>query len=90
MSVQAQSSRLYPISSSFRYNGSLVTWTVVCLTAANFKPLIVSMSGFNLSNITNIFVIMILYDFTELLNCSLYRLGMGHPQKTPEVTLKYL
>jgi hypothetical protein len=27
------------IFSSFRYNSSLVTWTVVCLTAAKFKPL---------------------------------------------------
>jgi hypothetical protein len=30
LSVQAQYSRLCPISSSFCYNGSLVTWTVVC------------------------------------------------------------
>jgi hypothetical protein len=40
LSVQAQYSKLFPISSSFRYNGSLVTWTVVCLIAAKFKPLI--------------------------------------------------
>jgi hypothetical protein len=40
--------RLCPISSSFRYNGRLVTWTVVCLTAAKFKPLIFSVSGFAL------------------------------------------
>jgi hypothetical protein len=44
LSVQAQYSRLCPISSSFRYNGSLVTWTVVCLTADKFKPLIRSKS----------------------------------------------
>jgi hypothetical protein len=50
-SVQAQYSRLCPISSSFHYNDSLVTWTVVCLTATKFKPLILSMSGFALSNI---------------------------------------
>jgi hypothetical protein len=31
LSVQAQYSRLCPIPSCFRYNGSLVTWTVVCL-----------------------------------------------------------
>jgi hypothetical protein len=30
------------------YNGSLVTWRVVSLTAAKFKPLIFSMSGFTL------------------------------------------
>jgi hypothetical protein len=29
-----------------RYNGSLVTSTVVSLTAAKFKPLVFSMSGF--------------------------------------------
>jgi hypothetical protein len=40
LSVQAQYSRLCTISTSFRYNGSLVTWTVVCLTVAKFKPLI--------------------------------------------------
>jgi hypothetical protein len=37
LSVQAQYSRFCPISSSFCYD-SLVTWTVVCLTAAKFKP----------------------------------------------------
>jgi hypothetical protein len=40
LSGQSQYSRLCHISSSFRYNGSLVTWTVVCLTAAKFKPLL--------------------------------------------------
>jgi hypothetical protein len=42
LSVQAQYSKLCTISSSFRYNGSLVIWTVVCLTAAKFKLLILS------------------------------------------------
>jgi hypothetical protein len=49
LSVQAQYSRLRPIYSSFRYNSTLVTWTVVCLTAAKFKPLIFSKSGFAFS-----------------------------------------
>jgi hypothetical protein len=31
--VEAQYSKLCPISSSIRYNDSLVTWTVVCLTS---------------------------------------------------------
>jgi hypothetical protein len=31
------------------YNGSFVTWMVISLTTANFKPLIFSMSGFALS-----------------------------------------
>jgi hypothetical protein len=66
LSVQAQFSRLFPISSSFHYNGSLVTWTVVCLTVAKLKPLILSMPGFTLPNITNIFVITILYHFCLL------------------------
>jgi hypothetical protein len=39
-SVQARYSRSCPIISCFCYNGSLVTWTVVCLTTAKFKPLI--------------------------------------------------
>jgi hypothetical protein len=45
LSVQDQYSRLFPISSSFRYNGSVITWTVVCLTADKFKPLILCMSN---------------------------------------------
>jgi hypothetical protein len=45
------------------YNGSLVTWTVVCLTAAKFKPLIFSLSGLALSCAVNTFILMILYDF---------------------------
>jgi hypothetical protein len=60
-SLQAHCSRLCPISSSFRYNSTLVTWTVVYLTAAKFKPLILSMSGFSLPNIANIFVIMVVW-----------------------------
>jgi hypothetical protein len=59
LSVQAQYSRLCPISSSFRYNGSLVTWTAVWLTAAKFKPLVFPVSGFALSNVANIFIVMI-------------------------------
>jgi hypothetical protein len=61
LSVRVQYSRLCPISGSFRYNGSLVTWTVVCLTAAKFKPLVFSVTGFALSNCANVFIIMILY-----------------------------
>jgi hypothetical protein len=41
------------------YNGSLVTWTVVSLTTAKFKPLIFSMSGFTLSYTANMFILMI-------------------------------
>jgi hypothetical protein len=44
LSVQAQYSRSCPIISCSCYNGSLVTWTVVCLTAAKFKPLILPCS----------------------------------------------
>jgi hypothetical protein len=42
LSVQAQYSRLCPIISSSCYNIILVTWTVVCLTTAKFKPSYVS------------------------------------------------
>jgi hypothetical protein len=58
LSVQAQYSRLCPISSNSCYNGSIITWTVVCLIAAKFNPLIFSVSGFTLSNVANIFIIM--------------------------------
>jgi hypothetical protein len=34
VSVRTRYSRLCPTSSSYRYHGSLDTWTVVCLTAA--------------------------------------------------------
>jgi hypothetical protein len=50
----------------FPYNGSLVTWTVICLTTAKFKPFIFRVLGFALSNGVNIFVIMILYDLCLL------------------------
>jgi hypothetical protein len=55
-----------PISSSIRKNGSLVTWTVVCLTAAKFKSSVSFMSGLALSNIANILIILTLYDFCLL------------------------
>jgi hypothetical protein len=58
--------QIMPISSSFRYNSSLVIRTVICLTAAKFKPLIFSMAGFALSNIANMFVAMIYNDFCLL------------------------
>jgi hypothetical protein len=63
LSIEAQYSRSCPIISSSCYNSSLVIWTVVCLTAAKFKPLIFPLSGFALSNIANICIFMILYDF---------------------------
>jgi hypothetical protein len=55
-----------PIVCILCYNGSLVTWRVVSLTAAKFKPLIFSTSGFDLSYIANMFILMILYDFCLL------------------------
>jgi hypothetical protein len=54
MSVQAENSRSCSFLSSLGYNGSLVIWTVVRLTAAKFKPLVLSMPGFALSNVSNI------------------------------------
>jgi hypothetical protein len=59
LSVQAQYSRSCTIVSSSCYNSSLVTWTVVCLTAAKFKPLIFPVSRFALSNGANICIFMI-------------------------------
>jgi hypothetical protein len=63
LSIQAQYSRSCPIISSSCYNSSLVTGMVVCLTATKFKPHIFLVSGFALSNVANIFIFMILYDF---------------------------
>jgi hypothetical protein len=48
------------------YNGSLVTWTVISSTTAKYKLLIFSMSGFALSYTANMFILMILYDFSLL------------------------
>jgi hypothetical protein len=41
-------------------------WTIVSLTTTEFKPLILSMSGFALSYTSNIFILMTLYDFCLL------------------------
>jgi hypothetical protein len=48
------------------YNGTLVTWTVVCLTAAKFKPLTFSVSGFALSYTANIVILITLCDLCLL------------------------
>jgi hypothetical protein len=40
MSVQAEDSRSCSFLNSLGYNGRLVIWTVVCLTATKFKPLV--------------------------------------------------
>jgi hypothetical protein len=58
--------QIMPILRILCYNGSLVTWMVVSLTTDKFKPLIFSMSGFTLSYTANVFVLMILYDFSLL------------------------
>jgi hypothetical protein len=64
LSIQALQSRI--CLSCLCYNGSLVTWTVVCFPAAMFKPLVFSMSDFALSYVENMFILMILYDFCLL------------------------
>jgi hypothetical protein len=55
--------QIMPILLILCYNGSLVTWTVVSLTTAKFKPLTFSVSGFALSYTTNMFILKILCDF---------------------------
>jgi hypothetical protein len=47
---------------------SLITWTVVYLTTAKFKPLILSMLGFTLSNI---FFLIFFIDLIAYLQSSL-------------------
>jgi hypothetical protein len=54
------------VTSSLQNNDSLVTWTVIHMTAAKFKPLIFSVLGFALSSVANIFIFMILDDFCLL------------------------
>jgi hypothetical protein len=54
------------VTSNLHNNDSLVTWTVIHMTAAKFKPLIYSVSGFALSNAANSFIFMILDDFCLL------------------------
>jgi hypothetical protein len=56
-----------PVTSSLHYNDSLDTWTVIHMTAAKFKVLIFSVSGFALSDVANIFILMILDDLMILL-----------------------
>jgi hypothetical protein len=51
------------VTSSLHYNDSLVTWTLIYMTAAKFKLLIFFVSGFALFNVANIFIFMILDDF---------------------------
>jgi hypothetical protein len=48
------------------YSISLVTWAVLSLTAAKFKPLIPSEPGFSISYPTNTLILMILYNFCLL------------------------
>jgi hypothetical protein len=54
------------VNSSLHYNDSLVTWTVIHMTAAKFNLLIFSVLGFALSNVTNIFIFLILDGFCLL------------------------
>jgi hypothetical protein len=60
LSVQAENSRSCPTLGSSGYNGSLVIWRVVRLTAAKFKPLVFSVSGFALSSIANICIFSVI------------------------------
>jgi hypothetical protein len=65
LSVQA-AKQIMPILRILRYNGSLVTLTVVSLTTGKFKPHRFSISGFALSYSANVFIAIILYDFCLL------------------------
>jgi hypothetical protein len=54
--------QIMPVLCILFYNGSWVTWMVLSLTTAKFKPLIFSVSGFALSYTMNMFILIILYD----------------------------
>jgi hypothetical protein len=58
LSLRAQYSNVCPTDSSLHCLDRLDTWTVVHVTTAKFKPLILSARGFALSNIAYIFMIM--------------------------------
>jgi hypothetical protein len=60
------SKQIIPVLRILCYNGSLVTWFVVSLTTAKFKPLILSVYGFALSYTANMCILKILYDFCLL------------------------
>jgi hypothetical protein len=60
------SKQIMPLVLILCYNGRLVTWTVVSLTTAKFKPITFSTSGFALSYADTMFILMILYDFCLL------------------------
>jgi hypothetical protein len=66
LSVQALQSRSCLILLILCYNGSLLTWMVIRLTTAKFKPLIFSVSSFVLSYAENMFILMILFDLCLL------------------------
>jgi hypothetical protein len=51
------------VNISSNYRSSLDTWKVVQMTAAKFKPFILSVWGFALSNSAYIFIFMIMNDF---------------------------
>jgi hypothetical protein len=48
------------------YNCCKVIWTVLSLTAAKIDPTVMSMWGFTLPDVPNIFIFVILYDFCLL------------------------
>jgi hypothetical protein len=59
--------QIMPILRILCYNDSLITWMVVSITTAKFKPLILSMSRFALSYTANMSILVILYDLGLLL-----------------------
>jgi hypothetical protein len=49
------------MSNLFTY-GSLDTWIIVCLTATKYEPFTFSVLGFAFAYVSNIHILMILYD----------------------------
>jgi hypothetical protein len=66
--ITGYAEQIMPILRVFRYNGTLVTFTVVRLTTAKFKPLKFTVSDFTFSYTANVFILMILYDLCLLLH----------------------
>jgi len=56
----------YAVSVPFYFNDTLVTWTVISLTAAKFKPRVLPVHGFDLSYVANSCISVILDDYCLL------------------------
>jgi hypothetical protein len=86
LSVQAEYNRLCPIISSFCYNSSLVTWTVVCLTAAKRTGLSFTIAAGPCQR--SHFLLWVLWDLQWYFTVSDSRLPFSSSPTTRRVTVE--